>query len=111
MKNNYQIWSVKQKKIYYKVVGLYGKLCNIEDFNGYEKQILNDVSKIQSMFDLLKLESDLLDVKNFNQDSQLLKTYLSSMADGLESRTGCLQNKKFTFLVLDYFLTLKPLIK
>ena len=111
MKNNNQIWSVKQKKIYYKISEIYSKLLNIDAINGFEKQILSDVSKIQGMFDLLKYESDLFDLRSFNEDSELLSSYFENMVKDMDSRTGCLQNKKFTFLVLDYFLTLKPLLK
>lgn len=111
MKNNNHIWSVKQKKFYYKTTEIYAKLLNIEAINEFEKQILDDVSKIQGMFDLLKLESDTLDVKEFNHDSEILKLYLSNLVQEMDSRTGCLENKKFSLLVLDYFLTLKPLLK
>lgn len=111
MKSNNQIWTNKQKKVYYKVVELYAKLLNIDSINEFEKHLLDDVTKIQGMFDLLKLESDLFDVKRFNEDSQLLNAYFSNMVQEIDSRTGCFQNKKFSLLVLDYFLTLKPLLK
>ena len=111
MKNNNQIWSVKQKKIYYKISEIYSKLLNIDAINGFEKQILSDVSKIQGMFDLLKYESDLFDLRSFNEDSEILDIYFRNMVQEMDSRIGCLENKKFSLLVLDYFLTLKPLLK
>lgn len=111
MKNNNYIWSVKQNKTYYKICGIYSKLRNIQDINDFEKQLLDDVSKLQGMFELLKLESDIVDVKSFNEDSEILAIYFRNMVQEIDSRTGCLQNKKFSLLVLDYFLTLKPLLK
>lgn len=111
MKNNDQVWSDKQKKVYYKVSGLYAKLLNIEDINEFEKQLFGDVSKVQGMIDLMKCDSDLFDIKNFCEDYQLLNLYLSNLVQGMDSRSGCLQNKKFSLLVLDYFLNLKSLLK
>ena len=111
MKNNNHIWSNKQKKVYYKVSELYSKLLNIADKNEFEKQLFDDVTKIQGMFDLLKFESDTFDTISFKEDFQLLNSYFSYMVQDIDSRTGYLHNKKFSLLVLDYFLTLKPLLK
>lgn len=111
MKNNNHIWSNKQIKAYYKISGLYAKLLNIEDTNEFEKHLFRDVSKVQGMFDLLKRESDMFDYKRFNEDFQLLNLYLSYMVQEMDSRTGCLENKKFSLLVLDYFISSKPLLK
>lgn len=115
MKSNVQIWSPKQNKIYYKVLSIYHKLDSLnqsEPLNGFEFQFLQDIGRVQGLLDILHSESLNFDLKGFKEDTELLKALLNNMADFMGgSNTGTLTNKKFTFTALDYFLTLKPLLK
>lgn len=110
MKANKYIWSPKQYKSYYKAVSLYYKIKGFKSLNDYEMHIKSDISHIQACLDILKMESDVADFSEFNQDSEALNFCLNNMAESLSRMQGLRENKKFASIAISYLLTIKPIV-
>lgn len=110
MKENNYIWSPKQYKAYYKAVSIYHKIIDFKTLNNYEQHIKNDIRQVQACLDILKMESDVADFPEFNQDSEALNFTLNNMAESLSRISGLRENKKFASIAISYLLTIKPIV-
>lgn len=108
-KNNY-IWSAKQYRAYYKAVSIFRKIKQFNNLNDYEKYIQRDLINVQGFLDILKMESDVVDSLEFNQDSEALKFTLNNMAESISRMQGLRENKKFASIAISYLLTIKPIV-
>lgn len=110
MKENNYIWNTKQYRAYYKAVSIYHKITDFNNLNDYEKHIKSDIRQIQSCIDILKMESDVGDFPEFNQDSEALNFTLNNMVESLSRMSGLRCNKKFASIAISYLLTIKPIV-
>lgn len=110
MKENNYIWSPKKYKAYYKAVSIYHKIMEFKNLNDYEQHIKSDIKHVQSFLDILKMESDVADFPEFNQDSEALNFTLNNMAESLRRIPGLRVNKKFASVAISYLLAIKPIV-
>lgn len=110
MKENNYIWSSQQYKSYYKAVSIYHKITDFKNLNQYEQHIQNDIRNVQACLDILKMESDVVDFPEFNQDSEALNFILNNMVESLSRMQGLMENKKFASIAISYLLTIKPIV-
>lgn len=110
MKENNYIWSPKQYKAYYKAVSIYHKITGFKNLNDYEQHIKSDIRQVQACLDILKMESDIADFPEFNQDSEALNFILNNMAESLGRMSGLRESKKFASIAISYLLTIKSIV-
>lgn len=110
MKKNNYIWSPKQYRSYYKAVSIYRKIKEFNNLNDFEQHIKRDLINVQGCLDILKMESDVVDSPEFNQNSQALNFTLNNMAESLSRMQGLRENKKFASIAISYLLTIKPIV-
>lgn len=110
MKENNYIWSAKQYRAYYKAVSIFHKITEFNNLNDFEQHIKRDITNVQGCIDILKMESDVVDFPEFNQDSEALNFTLNNMAESLGRMSGLRDNKKFASIAISYLLTIKPIV-